>query len=175
MSDYQEISVPVNINGVIKVRVPCSAHPGEMERIAIERLNARISQPFHIGEVMDSRAQFEGEVWSDHGNARVGNLEFEVRHDAHSGVSGAMVGLAPQAGAYGATSIRARITAYVSRESVFITARKPQTDDEQMLAAVQIVDGEVTAFLMDPAGEEEGSIQTADIYVRYPDLIHQVN
>lgn len=174
-TQYEEVDVPVNLNGLIKVRVPSNMHRADVERLAIERFNARLSQPFHAGENADTRVHFEGEAWGDSGMAKVGSLEFEVRHDAKSGVSGAMVGMAPQAGTFGADSLRANITAYVSREVVFVTARNPHTDEEKIIAAVQIAEGDVTAFLMDPNKAGDLDVQTSDLYVRFPGYCARMN
>jgi hypothetical protein len=174
-TEFQEVEVAVNLNGKMKLRLPRSMHRDEVEKLAIERLNARLAQPFHVGESMDTRAQFEGEAWGDRGTARVGNLEFEVRHDARSGVSGAMVGLAPQPGSFGADTLRAHVTAYVSRDSVFITARRSQYDDEKVLVAVQILDGELTAMLMDPVSADDDEVMSSDLYMRYPNFTQRVN
>jgi len=56
---------------------------------------------------------------------------------------------------------------------VFITARKPHTDEEKVMVAVQIVDGELTAFLVKPEDEQPG--ESPDQYVRFPDFTSQVN
>ena len=175
-SEFEIVQVPVNLNGSLSVRVPKNMHRAEVERLAIERFNAKIAQPFHVGETVETFARFEGEAWGEIGNAKVGNLEFEVRHDSKTGVSGAMVGLSPAPGTFGATSLRSRVTAYVSRHAVFFTARSPQTDEENMLVAIQIVEGELTACLMDPAScQSEGEASTSDVYMRYPDLVSRVN
>lgn len=175
-SELEVIQVPVNLNGSLSVRVPKNMHRVEVERLAIERFSARISNPFHIGENAESHARFEGEAWGEVGNAKVGNLEFEVRHDSKTGVSGAMVALAPAPGSFGASSLRARVTAYVSTNAVFVTARSPQNDDERVMVAIQIVEGELTAFLMDPeSANAEGESNSSDVYMRYPNLVSRVN
>jgi len=149
-------------------------HRDEAERIAINRFNSRLAQPFHLGESVDTSARFEGEAWGESGNAKVGDLQFEVHHNQSTGVSGAMVALAPADGTFGANRLRARVSAYVSRETVFITARKPHTDDEQVMAAVQIVDGELTAFLVNPEATDQPG-QSAEQFVRFPNYTTQVN
>lgn len=173
-TEFQEVQVPVNLSGVMTLRLPTSMHRDEVERIAIDRFNSRIAQPFHLGESVDTSAKFEGEVWGESGTAKVGNLQFEVHHNQRTGVSGAMVALAPAKGTYGADRLRARVSAYVSRETVFITARKPHSDDEQVMVAVQIVDGELTAFLVNPEATDQPG-QSAEQFVRFPNYTTQVN
>lgn len=173
--EFQEVEVAVNLNGTIKLRLPANMNPAEAQKIAIERFQQRLHQPFHTGESLDSRAQFHGEVWGDSGNAKVGDLGFEVRHDQRTGVSGAMVGLAPAAGTFGADTLRARVTAYVSRESVFITCREPRSNEEKMIIAAQILNGELTGMLMNPTADQDDDGMTSDLYFTYPGMTSRIN
>lgn len=173
-TEFQEVQVPVNLSGVMTLRLPTSMHRGEVEGIAIERFNNRLAQPFFLGESVDISAKFDGEVWEDAGSTNEANHQFEVHHNQRTGVSGAMVALAPAKGSFGADRLRARVSAYVSRETVFITARKPHTDEEKVMVAVQIIDGELTAFLVDPSDPDQVG-PCADQYVRFPDFTSQVN
>ena len=152
---FQTIEVPVNLNGTVKVRVPSHCHPEEVEKLALEQFKARLNQPVTFGESGYCSYEFRGEAWSTRGQARVGNLEFEVRHDMALNVSGAMVALAPAAGQFGADRLRARLTAYVSREAVYITGRKPGTDLEHVMVMVDIQDGEPTVNVMSPDGDDQ--------------------
>lgn len=172
-TQFQEVRVPVNLSGEITLRLPTSMHRDEIERIAIDRFKTRLAQPFHMGESVDTSVRFEGEAWGNTGIATGGQLQFEMHHNQNTGVSSAMVALAPAKGTYGADRIRALVSAYVSRETVFITARKSHTTEEKVMVAVQIVDGELTAFLVNAEDDRPG--QSPDQFMRIPDFTYQVN
>lgn len=174
---FQTIEVPVNLNGVVRVRVPSHVHPADAEAMALEQFNARLNQPVPFGETGYCSYEFSGEAWSTKGQARVGNLEFEVRHDLALNVSGAMVALAPGAGQFGSDRLRARLTAYVSREAVYITGRKPGTDSEKVMVLVDIQDGEPTVNVMSPTVEDEFNTEGAlpVVSVGFPGMCWSLN
>ncbi|HHH9441225.1 TPA: hypothetical protein ACP32N_003162 [Pseudomonas aeruginosa] len=174
---FQTIEVPVNLNGMMKVRVPRSCHPEDAEKLALEQFKTRLGKTIQFGESGYSSYTFSGEAWSTKGQARVGDLTFEVRHDIAEHVSGAMVAVAPAAGQFGADRLRARLTAYVSREGVFITGRKPGNDTEHVMVMVDIQEGEATVNVMSPTGDDqfEAAGQLPIVSVGFPNMCWSVN
>lgn len=176
-TDFEFIDVPVNLNGVMKVRVPRHYDKSQLQELAIDQFNKHIAQEIYLGESRNTSISFNGEAWSDTGLARVGNLEFEVRHDVALNVSGAMVGLAPPAGDFGADRLRARVTAYVSREAVYVTVRHPRNDAEKVLVAVTMSQGEPTVSVMDPDTSVDDDIedQVPTVSVAFPGYACSIN
>lgn len=174
---FQTIEVPVNLNGMMRVRVPRSTHPEDAEKLALEQFKSRLSQTTHFGESGYRSYEFTGEAWSTKGQARVGELTFEVRHDLALQVSGAMVAVAPAAGQFGADRLRARLTAYVSREGVYITGRKPGNDSEHVMVMVNVQEGEATVNVMSPSGDDQFQAegQLPIVSVPFPDMCWSVN
>lgn len=148
------IEVPVNLNGVLRVRKPKNLTVAEASAMAVQAFQGQINRPHTFGESGQNGYVFEGNAWSTEGHARIGNLGIEVRHDVVMGVSGAMVALAPAEGAYGADRFRCRVTAYVTRDAAYITARDPRNDCERVMCLVNITDGDVTAHVMEPSGND---------------------
>lgn len=158
------LDIPVNLNGILKVSVGDGISPEDIEALAVAAFTKMLRKDLKLGEGSGSTASFVGESWSTAGQARVGDLQFEVRHDLALQTSGAMVALAPAPGAYGANRYRAKVTAYVSREAVFITARDARTDGEKIMVAVTMESGEPTVSVMDPNAEDEFSATHQPIY-----------
>lgn len=166
--------IPINLNGVLRVRnMPKSA--AEVDRL-VKRFEQFIAQELVYGESGDCRFLFSGEVWSTEGEASVGDLRIGVKHDPRLNISGASVGLAPQQDEYGANRIRARVTAYVTPDAVYISARDRGVLNERVLCLVNISEGDLTCHVMDPSGTDNLSDEVSPaVSVRFPDMISALN
>ncbi|MAG65025.1 MAG: hypothetical protein CMK74_04020 [Pseudomonadales bacterium] len=166
--------IPINLNGLLRVKnMPASA--AALNKI-VERFEQFIAQELVFGESGDCRYQFSGDVWSSEGEASVGDLRIGVKHDPKLNISGASVGLAPQRDEYGANRIRARVTAYVTPDAVYISARDRGVLNERVLCLVNISEGDLTCHVMDPCGADSQCDELSPtVSVRFPDMISALN
>ncbi len=166
--------IPINLNGVLKVKnLPATA--ASIGRI-VEQFERFIAQEVVFGESGDCRFGFSGEVWSTEGEATVGDLRIGVRHDPRLNVSGASVALSPHENEYGANRLRARVTAYVSPDAVYISARDKDVLNERVLCVVNITEGDLTCFVMDPSGKDSLSSEVLpEVSIRFPGMVSMLN
>lgn len=142
----------------------------------VERFEQFIAQELVYGESGACRFMFSGDVWSSEGEASVGDLRIGVRHDPELNISGASVGLAPHSDEYGANRIRARVTAYVTPDAVYISARDRGVLNERVLCLVNITEGDLTCHVMEPSGSDNLCDEVSPaVSVRFPDMISALN
>jgi hypothetical protein len=168
--------IPININGVLNVKnLPASTAALAQGEI-IKRFEKFIAQELFYGESGDTRFAFTGEVWSTEGDASVGDLRIGVRHDPKLNISGASVALAPHLSDFGANRLRARVTAYVSPDAVYIAGRDKGVLNERVLCVVNITEGDLTCHVMDPGGADNLTDEVSPaVSIRFPHMVSMLN
>lgn len=154
VTSAQVIEIPVNMNGTLRVSVPCNMSAEEVQELALERFKRMLNEELLLGEAGEASCQFDGAVWGTEGQAQVGELMFEVQHDMALNVSGAAVALRPRDGEFGAKRYRSRVCAYVAEHEVYLTATEPSTGSERILVSARMEGGDVIVHVMNPSGED---------------------
>lgn len=150
----QVVEVPVNISGILTIKVPSNMCAKELTSIALQKLNRLLVEEIALGESAQACASFSGRACSPGLLVEECELMFEVQTDMSMNVTGAEVALKPRVGQFGAGRYRASITSYVSEHEVYITGRSPQSNGEQVLVMVRMDEGCPVVHVMDPRAED---------------------
>jgi len=170
------VEVPVNISGVLRIAKNASLSREQIEELAIANLRSLLAQTHNYGNSLRSTYTYENDIRRADGPSIERDLRYEVRHDHALSVSGGCVAIAPTAGTFGADRLRARITAYVTPDGAFITARDPLNDSERVLCMVNVSEGDIACHVMEPGGDDSLAEEaTPRVTVVFPNLCISLN
>lgn len=152
--DDELLEIPINLAGLLKIRVPGHLNPEEFRSRALAQFKKLLGTQYEMGESCEATFAYEGDAWSLCDQVQAADRLFDVQHDLSMNVTGASVALRPRPGEFGENRYRGRIGAYVSEFDVFVTARCPTTDAERVLVNVRMEDGNPTVHVMDASSPE---------------------
>lgn len=172
----QTLEIPVNLNGVLRVKVPAHLNAEEFRALALQQFTQMLNSQVDMGESGEATFNFEADIWSTDGQANVADLLFDVQHDLNLNVTGAAVALRPKKGEFGANRYFSRLAAYVTEDDVYITARNPQNDLERVLVSVRMDSAVPTVHVMKPTDDDLGSPEIAPLFsIPFPGLSCMLN
>lgn len=163
--------VPINLNGVLRVRCARGTPRDEVHGQAIRLLNRLLAEAIRTrpSEGGVTIRDFDGECWSREGHVLVGDLAFDVDHDPGRGMSCATVDIVPAQQSFGANHLYAKLTTHTERDQVAITAFDPANQVEQPLVAVCVEHGDVVLHIFNRGADKKVST-TPSATVRLPGL-----
>ncbi len=139
----------VNVNGETSITHPANINKDQAGQIAVELIKQALSRKLSCKKTGVTVQMMDGQVWSTQGSVNVGNLFFEVDHDVENRCSAAKVDIEPETTELGNGLVRARISAYVHPNRVYVTAEDPRTGQEKMLSLTRFEGMEISTRVCD--------------------------